>query len=145
MKLNPSKYNFFRKEVTFLGHKVTADGILPNDDMITAVKKMPVPTDAAGVKRFVAFANFYRRFIQNFSVIAAPLHAFSKKHSVFEWTDSCQQAFDKLKEALSSPPILTFPDLNKEFVLVVCDDACCSESGVALLHTSATEQSCVGR
>ena len=118
LKLNPSKCNFFRTEVTFLGHKVTAKGILPDDSMIGAVKDMPVPIDAAGVKRFVAFANFYRRFVPNFSVIAAPLHAFSKKHSVFEWTDKCQQAFDKLRTALSSPPILNFPDFDKEFVLV---------------------------
>ena len=65
LKINPYKCNFFRPEVTFLGHRCTSNGLLPDDAKIAAIKNYTVPTDKDVVKRFVAFANYYRRFIPN--------------------------------------------------------------------------------
>lgn len=117
LKLNPSKCTFFQKETNFLGHKVTENGYLPDDSKISAIKNYPTPTTCNETKRFVAFANFYRRFIKNFSVIAAPLNELSKKYATFKWTEDCDKSFQYLKNALSTPPILTYPDFNKEFIL----------------------------
>lgn len=118
LKLNPEKCCFFRKEVTFLGHLLTDKGILPDETKISSVKTMPEPIDASEVKRFVAFVNFYRRFIKDFSVIATPLHHLTKKNVPFIWSEGCRQAFLKLKNALANPPILKYPEFSKDFILI---------------------------
>lgn len=118
LKLNPEKCFFFRKEVTFLGHLLTEKGILPDETKISSVKTMPEPIDVSEVKRFVAFVNFYRRFIKNFSISAAPLHYLTKKNVPFIWTSECKEAFQRLKNALANPPILKYPDFSKDFILV---------------------------
>lgn len=73
LKLNPSKCKFFKSEVTYLGHKVTDKGILPDDSKYESLVKYPVPQNADEVRRFVAFCNYYRKFVENFSTIAHPL------------------------------------------------------------------------
>lgn len=118
LRLNPGKCSFFCRETTFLGHKVTSEGILPYNSKLDALRDYPTPVNAAEVKRFVAFANYYRRFIPNFSVIADPLHRLSVKGVAFEWSRECDEAFNKLRRALMSPPVLVYPDFNKEFVLI---------------------------
>lgn len=79
LKLNPNKCDFFRTEVHFLGHKCTSNGILPDPAKLNVVEKYPRPKDKSETKRFVAFANYYRRFIRNFSGIARPLNELSQK------------------------------------------------------------------
>lgn len=79
LKLNPEKFEFFRPEVTFLGHTCTEHGIAPDKNKLEAVEKYPKPTDKDATKRFVAFANYYRRFIPNFAALAGPLHRLTKK------------------------------------------------------------------
>ena len=81
LKVNPYKCNFFKPEVTFLGHKCTAIGLLPDDSKIDTIKNYPTPNDKESTKRFVAFANYYRRFIPNFSIISAPLNQLGRKSS----------------------------------------------------------------
>lgn len=118
LKLNLAKCNFFRKEVLFLGHRISDKGILPDESKIETVKKYPKPINSAEVKRFVAFANYYRRFIKNFSEIAAPLHKLTSKGVNFIWSKECDLAFHRLKTLLSNPPILQYPDFDKKFILV---------------------------
>ena len=67
LKLDPEKCSFFMNEVTYLGHKCTDKGILPDDSKYSAIKNYPTPTDADSAKRFVAFCNYYRRFIKKIS------------------------------------------------------------------------------
>lgn len=83
LKLNADKCEFFKTEVTFLGHKCTTNGILPDNSKIKAVKNYPVPKDKDEVKRFVAFMNYYRRFIPNFAEISQPLTHLTKKRIEF--------------------------------------------------------------
>lgn len=122
LKLNPAKCKFFQESVTFLGHKCTKDGILPDEGKFAAITNYPVPSSSDEVRRFVAFANYYRKFIKNFAEIALPLNKLTKRKELndFVWTDECQQAFDKLKTSLIKPPILQYPDFSKEFV-ITCD------------------------
>lgn len=117
LKLNPKKSQFFRKEVTFLGHKVTDKGILPDDSKYDMVKNFPRPESADQVKRFVAFCNYYRRFIPDFANISRPLNLLTRKNSSFVWSIECQNAFDNLKNSLVNPPILQYPDYSKPFIL----------------------------
>lgn len=117
LKLNPLKCKFFRTEVTYLGHKCTADGILPDPDKLRCVMDYPVPNDKDEVKRFVAFANYYRKFIKDFAAISRPLNLLTRKKSVFVWTQQCQKSFETLKNKLTNPPVLAYPDFSKPFIL----------------------------
>lgn len=117
LKLNPLKCKFFRSEVTYLGHRCTSEGILPDPDKLKCVIDYPVPIDKDSTKRFVAFANYYRRFLKNFSGTSAPLNRLTRKSVDFIWTKDCQTAFDKIKKMLTNPPVLAYPDFSKPFII----------------------------
>lgn len=112
LKLNPSKCEFLKKEILYLGHIITAEGILPDPEKIRVLRDYPVPTNSNEVKRFVAFANYYRKYIPNFSQKSAPLNNLSRKNVPFVWTSDCQNSFETLKEALMQPPVLQYPDFS---------------------------------
>ena len=117
LKLKLPKCKFFRKEVEFLGHVITAEGLKPNPAHTAAVTNFPEPRDIKGIRQFVGLASYYRRFISNFAKIAHPLHALTRKGAPFHWTKECQEAFTSLKNKLSSAPVLSYPDFCKDFVL----------------------------
>lgn len=102
LKLNPNKCEFFKHEVYFLGHKCTQNGLLPDEKKTSAVLNYERPRDKDAVKRFVAFANYYRRFIKNFADIARPLSSLTRKKIEFVWNGECEIAFQKLKNSLIS-------------------------------------------
>ena len=87
MQVNPYKSNFFRPEVKFLVHKCTENELLPDDTKINVVKNFPLPTDKDAVRRFVAFAHYYRRFMENFATLAVPLNKMSRKNIQFNWSE----------------------------------------------------------
>lgn len=126
LKLNPSKCNFFQTEVTYLGHKITDKGILPDDTKFKVVRDYPTPTNADDVRRFVAFCNYYRKFVPNFAKIAKPLNELLQKNFKFEWTPLRDESFNALKSYLLSPQILKYPDFTKEFIVTTdaSDKAC---------------------
>jgi hypothetical protein len=119
LKLNPQKCQFFRTEVTYLGHKCTNYGLLPDPSKNDAIKNYPTPCDKDAARRFVAFANYYRRFIKNFAAIAKPINNLTKKTTEFKWSEECENSFQKLKNALLTPPILQYPNFSKQFILTV--------------------------
>lgn len=119
LKINPTKCQFFRKEVTFLGHLCTEHGVKPDPRKNHAVKNYPRPKDKDEIRRFVAFCNYYRRFINNFAGIAKPLTDQMAKRAIFNWDDKSEQAFQTLKKVLIEPPILTYPDYSKPFLITV--------------------------
>lgn len=82
LKLNPEKCKFFRKEVTYLGHQITDQGILPDKSKYAAIDNYPVPENADAVNRFIAFCN-YCRFIENFAEISRPLNLLTRKNTPF--------------------------------------------------------------
>lgn len=118
LKLNPSKCVFFASDVTYLGHHISEKGIQPDRSKFSAIENYPTPKDADEVRRFVAFCNYYRRFIQNFAEIAYPLNKLLRKNIKFDWTSECQLAFDSLKKQLVSPTILQFPNFKEHFTLI---------------------------
>lgn len=119
LKLNPDKCDFFKPEVTFLGHTCSDKGLLPDHRKISAIENYPRPHDKEATKRFVAFANYYRRFIPNFAAITQPLNKLTRKRVEFTWTDECEKSFITLKNKLRSPQILQYPDFSKPFLVTV--------------------------
>ena len=117
LQLKLPKCTFASTEVAYLGHIVSANGITPDPQKVTAVLHFPQPTEAKPLRQFLGLTNYYRKFIHNYASIAEPLHQALKGHKKFQWTPSCQQAFDFLKSKLTSPPILGYPDFSQPFIL----------------------------
>ncbi|CAM4463975.1 unnamed protein product [Leuciscus chuanchicus] len=110
---------FHSRSVTFLGSVVSAEGISMDPEKVRAVLDWPVPDSRVALQRFLGFANFYRRFIRNFSQVAAPLSALTSVKSQFVWSDMAQDAFDRLKRLFTSAPILVTPDPERQFIVEV--------------------------
>jgi transposase InsO family protein len=109
-----SKCSFGQGETEFLGHIVSAEGIRPLHDKLAAIKDWPQPKSITEVQSFLGLANYYRRFVENFAGISAPLTELTKKTSSIEkWDASCDDAFNALKTALTTAPVLRLPDLSK--------------------------------
>lgn len=101
-----TKCEFHLPETRFLGYVVGANGIRMDLEKVQAILDWPLPTTVKSVQSFLGFANFYRRFIRNYSKIIAPLTALTKKGFTFEWTSTCTEAFEDLKKRFTSAPIL---------------------------------------
>lgn len=127
-----SKCEFGLSKVKFLGHVVSGEGIQPDGDKVKLVKGWPVPTSVKDLRQFVGLAQYFRKFVQGFSTMIAPLTRLFKKDAVFSWSKQCQEAFDQIKEALTSPPCLKLPDDSTPFT-VICD-ACKYGIGAVLLQ-----------
>jgi hypothetical protein len=116
-KLKPRKCEFGRSKVEYLGHVVSAKGVAMQEKKVEDVLKFPVPTTLTELRSFLSLANYYRRFVQGFSETAAPLNELTKKGVDFIWTERCQEGFERLKEKLTSAPILGYPRLDRPFIL----------------------------
>lgn len=120
LKLQPAKCHFAVKEVKFLGHIISRQGVRVDSEKTAAVSEFPTPKTQKQVRSFLGMANYYRRFVQDFAKIATPLNSLLNKDKKFEWNIQCQSAFETLKEKLISAPILAYPDTSKSFILT-CD------------------------
>ena len=117
LKLKARKCSLFRPEVTFLGHVVNGEGLKPNPDNVSKLVNWPRPQKVSEVRGLVGLGSYYRRFIKNYSQIVQPLVALTRKDVPFEWSDACEAAFENLKKALVSPPVMAYPTAEGEFVL----------------------------
>jgi hypothetical protein len=110
--LKKSKCIFHSRSLTFLGHTITTDGIRMETDKIEAIDKFMVPLNVKKLRSFLGLANYYRRFIKNFSDLALPLTNLTRKSVQFNWSPECQTAFEQLKEAIKRDVVLQHPQLN---------------------------------
>lgn len=122
LTLKPSKCQFGVNKVMFLGHILSANGVNTDPSKIDKIQNFPVPATQKELRGFLGLCNYYRRFVKDIGKITAPLNALLKKEvglkfKTADWADECQHAFETLKHALLSPPILRFPDMNREFIL----------------------------
>ncbi|KAL2653999.1 hypothetical protein R1flu_022127 [Riccia fluitans] len=115
ISLNPDKSVFGVSFGVLLGHIISKDGLLPDPAKIDAILQMEAPGDLKGVQCFIGTVGYYRRFIRDFAHIALPLFGLLQTDQTFEWSEDCQVAFDLLRNALVSSPILAVPDWNKPF------------------------------
>lgn len=130
LKLKPSKCHLLQREVGFLGHILSAEGVKPAPDNIEKIMKWSAPTSVKEVQSFLGMTNYYRRFIQDYSTIARPLIDLTKKDKPFKWTDQCESAFLRLQKLLTSTPIMAHPREHENFILDT--DACDVSVGAVL-------------
>ena len=109
LKLKPAKCHLFKSEVAFLGHILSADGVKPNEENIQKILAWEPPKTAKQVQSFLGMANYYRRFVKDYSHLARPLVELTRKTQKFVWTDKCQAAFETIQKRMTSPPILSHP------------------------------------
>lgn len=118
LQLDISKCEFEVQEVKYLGFIIEAGkGIRMDPEKVAAIKEWQAPKTVRGVQGFLGFANFYRRFIQNFSETTLPLHATTTKDKAFHWTPEADAAFEKLKEMFTTAPMLAQFDHDRETII----------------------------
>lgn len=107
LQLDIDKCEFEVQKTKYLGFIVeVGKGVQMDPEKLDAIKSWETPTSVRGVRAFIGFANFYRRFIRNFADVAAPLTALTQKDRDFEWTAAAEDAFQRLKTAFTTAPIL---------------------------------------
>ncbi|KAD2804421.1 hypothetical protein E3N88_37798 [Mikania micrantha] len=114
-----SKCCFGQRSVLFLGHVVSAEGVQVDQDKVQVVTSWPIPSTVKEVRGFLGLTGCYRRFVRHYGIIAHLLTALTKKDG-FKWNEEAALAFNKLKQALISTPVLRLPDFSQPFV-VECD------------------------
>ena len=117
LKVKPSKCQLLRKSVQYLGYIVSEKGVEVDPGKTGSVREWPVPHNHDTLRQFLGFASYYRKFISGFARIAFPLHALMEKSKPWFWSKQCDEAFILLKDKLLSPPILSFPQFDKMFIL----------------------------
>lgn len=116
-KVQLDKSEFLRKEVSYLGHVITNEGVKPNPDKIDAIKKFPLPKTPKEIKSFLGLVGYYRKFIKDFARITKPLTQCLKKDSKIIHNQNFISAFQTCKNLLINSPILQYPDFTKPFIL----------------------------
>jgi len=111
-----SKCEFWTEKVAFLSHILTAEGVAVDPEKVEAVSNWQQPTNVSEIRSFLRLAGYYRRFIEGFSKIARPMTELLKKEKKFSWTESCERSFQELKNRLTTAPVLTLPDIHRDFV-----------------------------
>ena len=117
LKMKCSKCDFFKKEIHYLGHLISTEGISPLPNKLDCIQHMPVPKNAKKIKQFLGLTGYYRKFVPRFADISMPLNTLTKMDQKFEWTPACPKSFDLLKETLCSEPILKYADISKPYTL----------------------------
>ena len=126
LRLKTSKCHLFKTETKFLGHVVSAEGIATDPTKTIAVQKWATPQTLRELRAFLGFCSYYRRFVKDFAKIAAPLHeavscaitnSKAGTKSDLQWGEAQQLAFDHLKSALTTPPVLAFAEFGQPFIL----------------------------
>jgi hypothetical protein len=136
LKVKPGKCHLFKREVKYLGHVVSAEGVKTDPDLIKDIQDWKQPDSVKQLRSFMGLASYYRRFVNGFASIATPLHnllggtkkrkknkqADQKKPLTDDefrkrWDDHCDQAFEELKKKLTTSPVLAYPDFKQPFIL----------------------------
>ena len=115
-----SKCEFWLNSVSFLGHVISKEGVRVDPKKVEAVSNWPRPTNVTEIRSFLGMAGYYRRFVKDFSRISSPLARLIRKQVKFEWDDTCEQSFHKLKDFLTTAPVLALPT-DQGGMTVYCD------------------------
>ena len=120
LRVKLCKCQFAATEVSFLGHRVSQDGVSPDPEKVVAIKRIPKPSCVKEVRSFLGLAGYYRRFIKDFATLAAPLTKLTTKEvskQPFTWTNECDMSFIQLRSQLCTAPILAYPKFDRLFTL----------------------------
>ena len=117
LKLSPNKCYLLQKQVKYLGHVVSAEGVSADPQKVEAILSWPVPSCTSETRSFLGLCSYYRKFVQSFADIAKPLHRLIEAGRQFEWTPETDKAFKTLKEKLTQAPILGYPLPQGNFLI----------------------------
>ena len=116
LTVNLAKSEFGHAQVTFLGHVVGNGRVKPRGAKMQSIIEYPPPSNKRELLRFLDMAGYYRRFWKNFLVITAPLTNLLKKDQEYVWSQSCQEAFEKVKSVLLSTPVVMAPHFQRQYI-----------------------------
>ncbi len=119
IKVNPKKCELARRKLTFLGHQISSEGMVPDTRNLDKIRGFPIPRNRKECKRFIGLCSFFRSHIKGFAHIAHPITDLFKQEKEFSWGKEQQEAFELLRKQLCQEPVLTFPDWGKGFYLFV--------------------------
>jgi hypothetical protein len=114
-----SKCCFGMTEIEYLGHLFSSHGVHANPSKLASMTNWPIPRNIKSLQGFLGLIGYYRKFIRGYGTLAAPLTILLKKNA-FTWTDDATVAFNRLKTAVTTPPVLRIPDFTKAFT-IECD------------------------
>jgi len=116
-KVKLSKCTFAQRQVTYLGHIISEQGVSTDPAKVTSVLQWPVPANVKESRGFLGLARYYRKFVKHFGIIAKPLTEMLKKCALYIWTQDHQVAFQTMQTALISAPVLALPDFSVPFCI----------------------------
>jgi hypothetical protein len=108
---------FCSKSVSYLGHVISSQGVATNQSKNFDIAGWPSPQNTKELHSFLGLAGYYRKFVRNFGIISQPLNDLLKKGVLFLWTSVHEKAFQTLKQALMTTPVLAIPDFSKPFII----------------------------
>jgi hypothetical protein len=117
VRLKIAKCSFFAREMEYLGHIISADGIRMNPKKVKVILNLPRPTTKKQVRSFLGKINYYAKFLPTLSHVARPLVRLTGKRVVFQWGDEQEAAFQSLKQMIAEDVMLAFPDEEKPFTI----------------------------
>ena len=132
LTLNRDKCEFRVKKVIYIGHKLTAEGVKPDEEKVETIKRMPPPEDKKGTERLLGVVNYLAKIVPNMSTITKPIRELLRSDVEFQWGDAQEKAFQEVKDVLTKAPFLAYYDVKKP-VKVICDASKCG-LGAALLQ-----------
>ena len=145
LKIMPKKCNFLAESVCFLGHIVSGDGVRPNPTNVSKILGWKRPENASDIRSFVQTARYYARFVKGFSDIAKPLTDLTCDKVAFAWSPECEEAFNKIKAALTGPEVMAYPlEDGGEFILDTDASATCIGAVLSQIQNNEERVICYG-
>ena len=117
VKLNKDKFVFKQQKLKYCGHVLTSEGILPDPAKVEAITRMPRPRSKTEVRRLLGMINYLGKFLPQLSDVSEPLRNLTKEQNQFIWSKVHQDAFNKLTQLISEPPLLRYYDLEEEVTI----------------------------
>ncbi|GBG61642.1 hypothetical protein CBR_g22439 [Chara braunii] len=117
VEINREKCEFGYTQILYLGHEISVEGLKPDDAKVANIRDWLRPQSVTEVRSFLGMTGYYRNFVKNYSIVAAPLSDLTRLDTPWEWTDRCEAAFKHLKHSLTHHKVLKLPDLDKPFVV----------------------------
>ena len=113
LKLNADKMEIQLKEITFMGHRITENGLHSDPEKVRAIMDMPPPTNLEELRRYLGVVNYLGKFLPNATNTLSPLQNLLKKDVYWTWSSAQQEAFETIKKLVTSSPVLSFYDPHK--------------------------------